>query len=161
MSAITYTPATLEDLSAVVDLCMTVEEQHEQYWPLRWQRRPGLREGYLGWLSKRLDEPRMRILVAKDAALVVGTLLATIEKEIPIYTYTEYAFVQDMAVLPSHQRRGIAQRLLHDAAAWARTHHLTQLRLMVAHHNPTARAAFEKAGFLPTYQEMLLPLQPP
>lgn len=168
---ILYTRASLEDLPAVVELCMLVEEQQERYWPLRWQRRSGLREGYLGWLSRRLDEPRMLIQVAKDPALpgptnlfneggaVVGMILVTIDKEIPIYTYSEYAFIQDMAVRPSHQRRGIAQHLLKDAADWSRNHGLNQLRLMVAHFNPAARAAFEKAGFRPTYQEMILPLQ--
>jgi len=150
---------------------MMVEAQHEEYWALRWQRRPGLNEGYLGWLSRRLNEPRMLIQVAKDPALpgprnlfgeggaVVGMILATIEKEIPIYTYSEYAFVQDMAVRESHRRRGIAQRLIQDAAAWAKSHDLNQLRLMVADKNPAARAVFEKAGFRATYQEMVLPLE--
>ena len=167
---IVFTPASVEDLPAVVELCMAVEEQHERYWPLRWERRPGLSEGYLGWLTRRLAEPRMLIHVAKDPALpgpkdlfgqggaVVGMILVTIEKEIPIYTFSEYAFVQDMAVRESHQRRGVSQRLLREAAAWAKKHSLNQLRLMVANQNPTARAAFEKAGFLPTYQEMVLPL---
>jgi GNAT superfamily N-acetyltransferase len=85
-------------------------------------------------------------------------ILVTIEKEIPIYTYAEYAYVQDLAVKDSHRRRGISQRLLQDAATWAKRHELTQLRLMVANQNPTARASFEKAGFRHTYQEMVLPL---
>lgn len=172
--AILYAHATEADLPAVVDLCMLVEEQHEAYMPLRWQRRPGLREGYLSWFARRLSDPRMLIHVAKDPALpgpatlfgkdpggeVVGCILVTIDKEIPIYTYSEYAYIQDMAVRESHRRRGIAQQLLADAAAWSAAHGLNQLRLMVAHHNPFARAAFEKAGFLPTYQEMILPLNP-
>ncbi|HVS72875.1 MAG TPA: GNAT family N-acetyltransferase [Phycisphaerae bacterium] len=166
-----FARAAQEDLPAVVELCMLVEAQHEAYMPLRWQRRPGLHEGYLGWLSRRLGDERMLIQVARDPALpgprdlfgstggaVVGCILVTIDKEIPIYTYSEYAFIQDMAVRETHRRRGIAQRLLADAAEWARGHGLSQLRLMVADQNPGARAAFEKAGFLPTYQEMILPL---
>ncbi|HVT82760.1 MAG TPA: GNAT family N-acetyltransferase [Phycisphaerae bacterium] len=158
---ITYAPATLEDIPQVVDLCMLVEEQHEAYWPLRWQRRPNLDQGYLRWLSKRLPDPRMLIHVARDSAHpghVVGMILVTIQDEIPIYTFKEYALIQDMAVRPSHRRQGIAQRLLAIAADWTKSHQLNQLRLMVAHHNPDARAAFEKAGFLPTYQEMVLPI---
>src|SRR5205085_1806668 len=52
-------PARLEELPAVVDLCMLVEAQHEAYWPLRWGRREGLREGYLGWLSRRCRKSRL------------------------------------------------------------------------------------------------------
>lgn len=172
---IEYGRAVREDLPAVVELCMEVEAQHEAYWRLRWERRPGLREGYLGWLSRRLEEPRMLIQVARDPALpgpvslfdpeglvggsVVGMILCTIEREVPIYTYAEYAYVQDMAVRETHRRRGIAQRLLADAAVWAAGHGLNQLRLMVAEQNPAARGAFEKAGFRKTYQEMVLPLQ--
>jgi GNAT superfamily N-acetyltransferase len=173
---IAFSAATLDDLPAVVDLCMLVEEQHENYWPLRWKRRSGLAEGYLRWLSRRIDDPRMFIHVAKDSepasesplsrepkasagpGQIVGMILVSINDEIPIYTYSEFALIQDMAVIESHRRRGIAQQLLKNAAAWARSHHLTQLRLMVAHHNPTARTAFEKAGFRPTYTEMVLPL---
>jgi GNAT superfamily N-acetyltransferase len=115
-------------------------------------------------MARRLSEPRMLIEVARDRGLgggsggVVGMVLVTIEKEVPIYTYSEYAFIQDMAVRESHQRRGIAQRLLADAAAWAKGHGLGQLRLMVAEQNPGARGAFERAGFRPTYQEMVLGL---
>jgi GNAT superfamily N-acetyltransferase len=160
MNSIAYSAATAEDLPAVVELCMLVEAQHEAYWPLRWQRRPGLEEGYLRWLGRRVGDPRMLIQVAREGTQVVGMILVTIQDEIPIYTFKEFALVQDMAVRDTHRRRGISQRLLADAAAWTRSHGLNQLRLMVAHHNPGARRAFEKAGFLPTYQEMVLPLTP-
>ncbi|MCL2647504.1 MAG: GNAT family N-acetyltransferase [Phycisphaerales bacterium] len=163
---IVYSAATLDDLPAVVRLCMLVEEQHENYWRLRWERRPGLSEGYLRWLTHRIGDPRMFIHVAKDptfstlpAPSIVGMIVASINDEIPIYTYSEYALVQDMAVIASHRRRGIGQQLLKNAAAWARGHNLTQLRLLVADKNPDAQAAFLKTGFVPTYHEMVLPLK--
>jgi GNAT superfamily N-acetyltransferase len=112
-------------------------------------------------MGKRLDEPRMLIYVARDEAAavpVVGTILATIVDEIPIYTFDEYALVQDMAVREGYRRQGIAQRLLGEAAKWAKEQGMNQLRLMVADQNPTARKAFEKAGFRATYQEMVLAL---
>jgi ribosomal protein S18 acetylase RimI-like enzyme len=196
---IEYGPATLAELPAVVELCMQVEAQHERYWPLRWQRRAGLPEGYLRWFTKRMKDSDMYIAVARDrtpasgaaapvgipasgaAALVgsagaassenqkskienhpsspiAGMVLASIIDEIPIYTFQQYAMIQDLAVRPEYRRRGIAQRLLAETAAWARTQGVNQLRLMVANQNPDARAVFEKAGFRPTYQEMVLPL---
>ena len=163
---IEYGRATKEELPAVVDLCMQVEEQHEQYWRLRWERRAGLPEGYLHWFGKRMNDPAMFIAVARDrasateqgGAVVAGMVLASIVDEIPIYTFKQYAMVQDIAVRPEYRRRGIAQRLLAETAAWARTQGVNQLRLMVANQNPDARKLFAKAGFQPTYQEMVLPL---
>ena len=162
-SSIVIERATAADLPAVVELCVQVEEQHERYWPLRWQQKGNLRERYLNWLGSRLAEPRMLIAVARLAeegadAAIAGTILITIDKEIPIYVPTEYADVQDMAVAEGFRRRGIGQALLAYAADWARPHGVNQLRLMVANQNPEARGAFEKAGFRATYQEMTLPL---
>ena len=159
-TTITITRATLDDLPVIVDLCMSVEAQHEGYWPLRWKTRPGIREGYLHWLTKRIDEPRMLILAAKingaPEGNPVGTLLATIETEIPIYTYTEYAFIHDMAVAQGYRRRGIAKMLLGHARDWTRQMGLNQLRLMVAEQNHEARVTFDHFGFRKTYQEMVL-----
>jgi len=163
-------PALLPDVPAVVDLCMLVEEQHEQYWPLRWERRPGIKDGYTAWMSKRIGEggsQRMLTAVARDTRIpaegtpgaVVGTILVAIEKEVPIYTYSEYAFIHDLAVRESHRRMGIAQKLLAYAAEWAKGKGMNQLRLMAALQNPTAAAAFVKAGFRSTYTEMVLPLE--
>jgi GNAT superfamily N-acetyltransferase len=165
-NTIEYGPATPAELPAVVELCMQVEEQHERYWPLRWERREGLPEGYLRWFGKRMKDPDMFIAVARDrgrvaaggGALVAGMILASIIDEIPIYTFKQYAMVQDLAVRPEYRRQGLARRLLAETAAWARRQGVNQLRLMVANQNPEARKVFEKAGFKATYQEMVLPL---
>jgi GNAT superfamily N-acetyltransferase len=156
---IVYSPVALADLPAVVDLCMSVEAQHESYCPLRWQRRDGLAERYLHWLTHRLNDPRMLIEVARAGHAVAGMILVTIVEEIPIYTFKEFALVQDLAVLPQFRRRGIARCLLAHAAAWTRAQGLNQLRLFVATRNPEAQAVFLKAGFHETYREMVLAVE--
>ena len=72
-------------------MCMLVEEQHEAYWPLRWERRPGLKEGYTQWMSRRVVEGgknRMLTAVARDRALdgeVVGaSLWASVPPPAPV-----------------------------------------------------------------------------
>ena len=159
--AVAIARATAADLPAVVDLCMLVEAQHQAYNPARWTTRPGIREGYLRWLTSHLADPNMLILAAKTAGpqpQVVGTLLGAIETEIPIYTYDRYAFIHDLAVAASHRRHGIARRLLAEARTWAKALGLPHLRLMVAAQNPEAEALFRAAGFQETYHEMILPL---
>jgi GNAT superfamily N-acetyltransferase len=163
---IEYGRATKAELPAVVELCMAVEEQHERYWKLRWARREGLPERYLGWFGKRMKDPDMYIAVARDRgrggadgkSVVAGMVLANILEEIPIYTFTHYAMVQDLAVRPEYRRQGVARRLLEETAAWARGQGVNQLRLMVAEQNAEARKLFDDMGFRPTYQEMVLGL---
>jgi len=161
--AISIRRAVDAELPAVLELCMLVEEQHERYWPLRWQRKPNIREGWLRWMRSRLEDPRLLILAATveqppGGPRVVGALLASIETEIPIYTYKEFAFVHDIAVVENFRRRGVARDLLARAAEWAAGLGMNQLRLMAADKNVEARRLFEAAGFRPTYHEMILPV---
>jgi len=154
-----FRQATPEDLSALLELSQQVQELYEGYWPLRW----GLRHGYLDWHARRYEESSMFLQLACDPSLggdrlVVGMIHCTIEKDVPIYTYTHYAAVHDIIVRETHRHRGIARQFLASAAAWAKTQGVNQLRLGVANQNPTAHAAFQKAGFRNTYQEMILPL---
>ncbi len=158
---ILFGPATLGEVPAVVDLCMIVERQHQSYWPLRWQLRDGLEKGWGGWLSRHLSDPDMLILVARDPArnhAVIGTLVAGIEEEMPIYTYLAFGFIHDVAVLEDYRGRGVGLTLLAMARRWAGKRGVDQLRLMVAHRNPDAARLFERAGFKDTYREMVLPV---
>lgn len=159
--AFTIVPALAADLPAVVDLCMLVEAQHETYNALRWKTRPNIRQGYLRWLTGHLDDPQMLILTAKASepgTPIIGALLADIEEEIPIYAYSHYAFVHDLAVVEGYRRQGIAKALLAKARQWAGERGVNQLRLMAAEQNPAAQVLFRALGFQDTYREMILPV---
>lgn len=158
---IEYGLAMRDEVEAVVGLSMIVERQHEAYWPLRWKLRDGLEKGWAGWLSRHVGDPDMIIAVARDAAdgnRVVGTLVADLEEEMPIYTYPRYAFIHDVAVLPEYRGLGIGKKLLAMAREWAGTRGVNQMRLMVARENPEAARLFEREGFVETYREMVLPV---
>ena len=159
---ITLGPARDDELPTVVELTLAVERQHEAYWPLRWQLRPNREAGWLGWLRRHVADPDMLIVVARDetaqgGARVVGALLADIEDEMPIYTYSRYAFIHDVAVREAYRGRGIGTRLLREAVAWARQRGVDQIRLMAAEQNEGARKLFARAGFRETYREMVMP----
>ena len=95
---------------------------------------------------------------APNPTNVVGAIMVGIMDEIPIYAYTHYAYIHDLAVALDYRRRGLATRLLNYACEWSASKGMPHLRLMVAAGNPEARAAFDRAGFKPTYNEMILPL---
>lgn len=56
--------------------------------------------------------------------------------------------IEDIAILPSHQGRGLTRRLLAEAEASLRRNGIQSLRLQVAVRNSTAVAAFERLGFV-------------
>lgn len=158
----TITPAVAADLPAVVDLCMLVEAQHEAYNPARWETRPNIRAGYLRWMTGHLDDPQMLILAAKarqPGTPVIGALLAVIEEEMPIYDYTHYAFIHDLAVVDAYRRQGVAKGLLDRTRRWAQARGVAHVRLMVAAQNTDAEVLFRAAGYQETYHEMILPLK--
>jgi len=157
-------PAQAADIPELVDLCLLVERQHESYWPLRWALRPDIRQRYINWMTGNLEKPDWLYLIArlpaakKKSAIIVGGLVAAITQEIPIYAFTHYAFIHDMAVKEKFRRHGIARKLMLTAKDWAAGKGVNQLRLMAAEANTPARALFEQLGFRTTYREMVLPL---
>ncbi|NNM85563.1 MAG: GNAT family N-acetyltransferase [Phycisphaerales bacterium] len=90
--------------------------------------------------------------------LVVGSLVAGLLSDIPIYADERYAFIHDMAVVDAARRQGIGRTLVRYAADWARTLGVRQLRLMAAEPNAPAVRLFQTLGFRTTYHEMVLPL---
>lgn len=185
-ASIQISRAAREDLSAVVDLFMMVEAQHEAYWPLRWKTKPNIREGFLRWMTNNVESDNLLLAVARapdarsephipaaafnaetpatisgkvpNPTRVAGAIVVGLMDEIPIYTYKQYAYVHDMAVALDYRRRGIATLLLNYARDWSTKKGVTQLRLMVADANSDAAAAFAKSGFRTTYHEMVLPV---
>jgi len=144
-------------VSALLELFLLVERQHETYWPLRWQLRPDIKDRYGRWIASNLDKPDWLFGVAVDGGRLVGGMAVGIAQEIPIYTYDRYAMIHDLAVLPEYRRRGIATDMVQFARQWTRAAGVSQLRLMAADLNAPARELFSRLGFRTTYHEMVLP----
>lgn len=155
------------DIAALVELFLLVERQHEQYWPFRWALRPDIQQRYMRWISSNHTHPDWLFIVARRKTHhagggappeVLGGLAAAINQEIPIYQFTHYAFIHDLAVRPDARRQGIANALIQYSRQWAQNKGVNQLRLMAAAKNAAAKALFEKLGFQATYAEMVLPV---
>ena len=160
-------PVSESDISVLVELFLLVERQHEQYWPLRWALRPDIQERYTRWITANRTNPQWLFIVAREKPVdsgqihtgdVIGGLAAAINEEIPIYQYTHYAFIHDLAVREDARRRGVGRALVDYARQWAGAKGVNQLRLMVAEPNTAARELFQTSGFQATYREMVLPV---
>ncbi|MCL5946346.1 MAG: GNAT family N-acetyltransferase [Planctomycetes bacterium] len=169
---INIAPVQSADIESLVELFLLVERQHEQYWPLRWALRPDIQMRYTRWITNYREKSEWLFITARrtvpQAANVVpvltneiiGGLAASVIEEIPIYQFTQYAFIHDLAVRPEARRQGVGHALIDYTRQWAKTKGVNQLRLMAAENNIPARALFAHYGFRVTYTEMVLPIEP-
>lgn len=142
-------PATPDDVPAVLPMVRAICALHESWDHERYATLPDVLDRYASWLPERARDPRGTFLVAQDPATgeLAGFLIATIDRNIPIYRQREYAFIQDLWVEPAHRRTGIARRLVQAALGHLGAQGVTQIRLETAAANEPARRLFESMGF--------------
>ena len=155
-------PAIPDDVNGVVPMverlaAFLAERDRAKYEPL-----PHVGEMYRSWLKARAKDPRAVFLVAeRSPGHLVGFLIGTVEREIPIYRLEEYGFVHDVWVEPDYRNEGLARQLVTLAGERFREIGVRQVRLDVLVSNTPAQNLFTSCGFRPSVTEMLLELTPP
>jgi ribosomal protein S18 acetylase RimI-like enzyme len=155
----TIRPATTDDVPAVVPMvekltAFLAERDRAKYEPL-----PAVGDMYRGWLRARVMDPRSVYLVAeREPSQLVGFLIGTVEREIPIYRLTEYGFIHDVWIEPDYRNEGLARQMVALAVEQFRAVGVGQVRLDVLVANDAARNLFSSCGFRPTIIEMLMEL---
>jgi ribosomal protein S18 acetylase RimI-like enzyme len=89
---------------------------------------------------------------------ILAFLLATVEREVPIYLIREYGFIHDLWVEDTHRQQGLARQLVQQAIAHFKQMGVEQVRLDTAAANETARKLFVACGFRVSVVEMLIEL---
>lgn len=157
-------PATAVDVPDVLPLVRGVAAFHERLDPAKYSFAADPGEMYHGWLEHRADDPRSVFLVADAAAdddrpRLVGFLIATVEREIPIYKVEEFGFVHDVWVDEKYRNEGVARQMVTLAVERFRRIGVPQVRLDVLASNDPARGLFAACGFRPSVTEMLIELE--
>jgi ribosomal protein S18 acetylase RimI-like enzyme len=157
----TIRPATPDDAPAVVPMverlaAFLAERDRAKYEPL-----PKIGEMYRSWLRARATDPRAVFLVAeRQPGQLVGFLIGTVEREIPIYRLSEYGFIHDVWVEPDYRNEGLARQMVTLAGERFAELGVEQVRLDVLVSNDPARKLFGACGFRESVIEMLLELKP-
>jgi ribosomal protein S18 acetylase RimI-like enzyme len=125
---------------------------------------------YQRWLTERAKDHRSVFLVAEPgdriadspgpANSLAGFLVASVEKEIPIYLLREFGLIHDLWIEEQYRNEGIARQMVTLAIERFEQIGITQVRLYAAWGNVPARTLFERCGFRPSSMEMLLDLEP-
>ena len=154
-SSVAIRRATNADLAAVGRLGALLLRVHYEFDHDRFMSPgAGAEEGYAWFLGTQLNEGDSLVLVAERAPEIVGYLYAAIEPRNWKELRDEAAFVHDILVAEGHRNEGIAEALLAEALAWARSRGAPRIMLWTASPNDRARRLFERLGFRATMIEM-------
>lgn len=153
-------PATAADVPAVLPMVASIAALHESWDSAKFGYKPHPEQMYRSWLTGRADDPRAVFLVADRDGLLAGFLIATVEKEIPIYRLTEFGFIHDIWVEPAYRNEGIARQLVTLAIEKFREIGVTQVRGDTAAANEAARNLLKSCGMRPSTIEMLVEISP-
>ncbi|MBR8834810.1 MAG: GNAT family N-acetyltransferase [Stigonema ocellatum SAG 48.90 = DSM 106950] len=101
------------------------------------------------------------LLVAEEEPQhLVGFIVATIEKEIPIYRLEEFGFIQEIWVEAEYRQAGVGRQLVMQAMERLKMMGVKQIRLDTAAVNDVARRLFTSCGFRVSTVEMLINITP-
>jgi GNAT superfamily N-acetyltransferase len=101
------------------------------------------------WTSRLTNDRSINLLAVEDGT-PLGMTSALLEGPAT-------AHVLGMWVAPEARGRGVAHRLIEAVATWGREHRAHHMVLWVTEINRSARALYEKSGFVPTGERQPLP----
>lgn len=155
-----FRPAIAEDIAHLLPMLVDHYALHTAWDGARYAVQPGFEVGYGRWMTARTTDPSSVFLVAtpEDSDTPIGFLLATTERELPLYTLKTYGFVQDVYVAPAYRNEGIARQLVALAVEAFKEQGVTQIRADVAHPNVPAQNLFARASFRSSSTTYLLEL---
>ena len=151
-------PATPDDVSHVLPMVIAISKLHQDWDAARFKTIDHPERMYDGWLCERATDARSIFLVAEHESRLVGYVVCTIEKEIPIYWTPECGWVHDLWVEPQYRNEGLGRQMAMLVIEGFQRLGVTQIRLQTAAGNGAARTLFESCGFRPSTVEMLMEL---
>jgi ribosomal protein S18 acetylase RimI-like enzyme len=161
----TIRPATVADVPAVLPMVQKLATLHQRWDPARYDYKPNTAEMYRKWLAARAEDPHSVFLVAdhdrllSDVPFLVGFLVGTIEKPIPIYRIDRFGFIHDLWVEEDYRHEGLGRQMTMLAMEKFRDLGVKQVRLETAAANEPARKLFASCGFRTASAEMLAEMQ--
>jgi ribosomal protein S18 acetylase RimI-like enzyme len=155
--------ATPADLPAVLPMVAAICALHEAWDSSKYGFLPNPQQRYERWLVAQAANERSVFLVAEaeassaeQAGQLVAFLVATTEREVPIYRLKEYGFIHDLWVESEYRRAGIARQMVMLTISRFSQIGVKQIRLDTAAANDAARRLFSSCGFRLSTMEMLI-----
>ncbi|MEH1904375.1 MAG: GNAT family N-acetyltransferase [Nostoc sp.] len=148
-------PATTTDVPAVLPMVAKICGLHESWDSAKYGFLAHPEQRYERWLTRLATSDRSVFLVSENEGQLVAFLVATVEREIPIYRLEEFAFIHDIWVEPEYRQNGIARQMVMLSVERFHQMGIKQIRLDTAVANEASRRLFASCGFRLSIIEML------
>jgi len=99
------------------------------------------------WFFKKLKDRNSKIFVASDKGKVVAFCSGCIMKKPTFFTIKYAGYCDDLFVLPSYRRRGIAKELLNNLLMWFKSKKIKYFEIESYANNDVAIKAYHSFGF--------------
>lgn len=139
--------AEARDMAFVIELWKGMTEELAKC-DERYELRPDAEIIWARWAGQHLRNAESCLLVAENGGEYVGYLLAHAAESQPIFKHRKHATITDIYVVPQYRRKGIAKRLIEEAASFFKAHGVQHMQVNVLVKNASARAFVEKMGFV-------------
>lgn len=150
MNNISTRPASLSDMETLLQFEQGIIDAERPF-------DPTLRDGKIKYynLEEMISASHIELLVAEYDGTLVGCGYARLQKPArDCHTFSLYAYLGFMYVVPEQRGRGIIHQVMNELKAWAKSKNVSELRLEVYPKNSSAIKAYEKIGFTPAMIEM-------
>jgi ribosomal protein S18 acetylase RimI-like enzyme len=124
-----------------------------------WDPGTNARQQLENYLSKNLVSRNDLILVAVEAANVVGFSIAVLNSRHSFFKRAKrWGTITDLAIMASHRSKGIGRSLLAQTLAWFRENGIPVVEVSVLAGNQTGVEFWEKNGFKPFSHRLYRPI---
>jgi GNAT superfamily N-acetyltransferase len=145
----TIREAEYADTDTLAPMILQAAAHQQLLDPHRYGLVDDLKTNYRRWFGKLAEDPRMVVLVAEDGAEILGFLMASVEKDPPIYRVGEYAVIHDMWVNEAHRNRRVGASLIKAAQEKFESLGIKQMRVEAIVGDSIVQRMFESCGFRP------------
>jgi len=147
---ITIRLATASDRPLLRGAIILLQDYERQ---LHATRLPGeqIADTYLAWIERRAAD-NGALLVAEIQSIFAGFAAGWIEQDDNVAETVDsnrFGYISDICVMPAYRGQRIALRLINNLEQHLRRAGVTRLRIASLATNATARAAYQRAGFVP------------
>ena len=118
--------------------------------------RPARLRDVTDWFGAFLKSPTAAAWIAEEGGAAVGYITAQYQErpEGPFTFARRWCEIDQLVVVSTHRRRGVARALIDAVVADARANGVREVELCVWEFNEAAQAAFRRLGFAPRHLRM-------